>query len=57
MKQKSLLKFLFIGHHSVVPKKTEICVTLIPGPLKFLFKTPGPPILARINRVLIPSLN
>ena len=46
-----ILKFLFIGHHSIVPKKTEIFV--IPGPLKFLFKPPGPPILARINRILI----
>ena len=48
-----ILKFLFIGHHSIVPKKTEIFVTLIPGPLKFLFNPPRPPILARINRVLI----
>ena len=34
-------------------RKLKIFVTLIPGPLKFLFKPPGPPILARINRVLI----
>ena len=34
-------------------RKLKIFVTPIPGPLKFLFKPPGPPILARINRVLI----
>ena len=34
-------------------RKLKIFVTPIPGPLTFLFKPPGPPILARINRVFI----